>query len=62
MSDGGVFSLGVFCGAAAMVLFLILLPGTIMDDYHRAQDECEKSLPRDQQCEMYFKPINQPKG
>lgn len=46
---------GILIGAVLTMGGLSLIG--IVPEYHAAKDLCEESLPRDQQCEMHFKPI-----
>lgn len=46
------FLTGVLIGAAAIQVVFTATPGGKLDLYNKAIEKCEKSLPRDQKCEI----------
>jgi len=54
LTVGGI--VGVMVGAFVMLIILSILKNEVENEYHTAKNECEKSIPRDQSCEIYFKP------
>ncbi len=42
--------------ATATAFLLGKVPGSVVEQYHTAKEVCEGSLPRNQECVMYFKP------
>lgn len=53
--DWSTFGMGVFIGAILMA-GIAQLPGSNLSRYHEAMDECQRDLPRSQQCLITAKP------
>ena len=49
------FLFAMLLGAGIGLLAVAHVPGSNVLEYNTAKVECEKSLPRDKQCIMYFK-------
>ena len=57
--DTPTFLLGMFWGIILFILF-ISLPFTIVSKARKAIQECEKTLPRNQHCEITATPKENP--